>query len=94
MPVRDPANDALCLQLAEPLQGKDQVDVTERVRAVVRPVRDRELPGLRAAWNDPERGVALELERAVVAQVDAGRGDQGDGGLPERSPQWTPRDGV
>ena len=94
MPLGHPADRALGLQLPEPLQGKDEVDIAQRVGPVVRPVRDGQVAGLRGAGDDAERGVARELERAVVSQVDPGRGDQRDGRLPERPLERAPGDGV
>ena len=94
MPLGHPADRALGLQLPQPLQGKDEVDIAQRVGPVVRLVRDGQVAGLRAAGDDAERGVARELERAVVSQVDPGRGDQRDGRLPERPLERAPGDRV
>jgi hypothetical protein len=78
------------LQLAEPLDWEHQVDVAERIPAVVCEVGDGQVASLRGPENDAKRRVAREVEGAVSRLVGAAARHEGDGRLGERPPERRP----
>jgi hypothetical protein len=72
------------LQVAQHVNGKDDVDVLVCVRVVVVVVRDHELRREGVGRNDAETEVAEfvgDIERLLAPEVHAAGGDERDGGL-------------
>ena len=79
------ANDAFRLQLKQALQWKDQVRVAHGIAAVVVLVRDTEFCVAGSTRNDAKRGVCLQIERRIGAEMHACRAHNSDRCLRKRA---------
>jgi uncharacterized membrane protein len=79
--VADATNDAIGGKLAQAVNGEDAVDVLIGMAMVIMLVCDHQLVGTHIAGDKPPGVIAFEVIWLLVAQVDARRAHQREGGL-------------